>query len=114
MKQINNGFDACYYLTREGIVYNSKTNNYIQPNIRHSFSLKTTEGKYKKISLRELYKRVYNKYYVIDNIADLEGEQWKPIERTDNIYFISSKGRCKSYAYYEAIILKPNYINGYE
>lgn len=114
MQQINNNFDECYYLTEAGQVYNSKTDNYISATDKHSFTLKTKEGNYKKISLRELYKIVYNKYYIIDNIENLEGEEWKPIERTDNIYWISSKGRCKSYANYEAIILKPSYIKGYE
>ena len=85
MKQINNNFDACYYLTEEGKIYNSKTDNYIEANQVHSFRLKTIEGKYKKITLRELYKIVFDKYYVIDNIEDLEEENWKPIERTNNI-----------------------------
>ena len=70
--------------------------------------------KYKKITLRELYKIVFDKYYVIDNIEDLEEENWKPIERTNNIYWISDKGRVKSYSNYEAIILKPSYVRGYE
>lgn len=114
MKQINNNFDACYYLTEEGKIYNSKTDNYIEANQVHSFRLKTIEGKYKKITLRELYKIVFDKYYVIDNIEDLEEENWKPIERTNNIYWISDKGRVKSYSNYEAIILKPSYVRGYE
>lgn len=114
MQQVNNNFDACYYLTEEGIIYNSKTKAYIKPNKQHSFTLKTIEGNYRKIALRELYKLVYNKYYVIDNIEDLEGENWKPIDRTNNLYWISDKGRVKSYKGYEAIVLKPSYVKGYE
>lgn len=114
MQQVNNNFDACYYLTEEGIIYNSKTNNYINANDGHCFRLKTIDGNYKKISLRELYKIVYDKLFIIDNIENLEGENWKPIERTDNLYWISDKGRVKSYKGYEAIILKPSYIKGYE
>ena len=114
MKQVNNDFDACYYLTKEGKIYNSKTDNYIEAYKDHSFKLKTTEGNYKKITLRELYKIVYDELFIIDNVEDLEGEQWKPIERTDNLYWISDKGRVKSYKGYEAIILKPSYVKGYE
>lgn len=114
MRQLNNNFDACYYLTREGKIYNSKTDNYLEADAGHSFRLKTIEGNYKKISLRELYKIVYDEYFVIDNIDDLEGEEWRPIERTNNKYWISSKGRCKSLINYEAIILKPSYVRGYE
>lgn len=114
MKQINNGFDGCYYLTEEGRVYNSKTKNEIKIDKYHCYRLKTIAGKYKKISLRELYKLTYSKYYIIDNIENLENEHWKAIERTDNIYWISDKGRVKSYKGYEAIILKPSYVKGYE
>lgn len=114
MKQINNNFDSCYYLTKEGEVYNSNTNTYKKAYKDHSFKLKTIEGDTKKISLRELYKLVYNELYIIDNIANLEGEEWQPIDRTNNTYWISSCGRVKSYANYEAIILKPSYVKGYE
>lgn len=114
MKQINNNFASYYYLTREGTVYNSNTEKYKEPYADHSFKLKTIEGKYKKVTLRELYKLVYNEYYVIDNIEDLEGEQWKVIEGTNGLYRISSKGRVKSYVNYDAIILKPSYSNGYQ
>lgn len=113
MKQINNGFDTCYYMTREGKVLNKDTGNYLTLN-NYSYSLKTTEGKYKKITLRKLYKLVFNKDYIVDNIENLEGEEWKPVERTNEKYWISSKGRCKSYKGLEAIILKPNYVKGYQ
>ena len=114
MQQINNNFAACYYLTEEGKVFNSSTNKYIKADNRHSFKLKTLDGNYKRISLRELYKLIYNKWFCIDNIENLENEVWKPVERTDDIYWISDKGRCKSLANYEAIILKPRFVNGYE
>lgn len=114
MKQINNGFDERYYLTRSGEVYDNTRDTYKKADKQHVFKLRTVEGKYKKISLRPLYKLVYDEIYVIDNTEDLEGEEWKAIDRTDNIYWISDKGRVKSYASYEAKILKPYINNGYK
>ena len=114
LQQINNNYADYYYLTEEGTIYNSKTNKYIKPCSNNLFKLKTIEGNYVKISLKKLYKLVFNKCYVIDNIEDLSGEHWKPIERTDNCYYVSDKGRIKSYKGYQAIILKTYLTNGYE
>lgn len=114
MKQINNNFDSCYYLTRKGEVYNCITDKYIKADSCRSFKLKTIEGNTRKISLKKLYKLVFNENYCVDNIENLQNEEWKPIERTDNKYWISDKGRVKSYSHYEAIILKPNITKGYE
>lgn len=113
-QQINNGYDEQYYITREGKVYNSKTGNLITRYKDCYYKLKTVSGKYKTVSLKELYKLVYNEVYIKDNIENLIDEVWKPIERTDNLYWISNKGRVKSYIGYEAKLLKPLYVNGYE
>lgn len=107
MKQINNGFCSCYYLTEEGKIYNADTKEYKEANKEHYFLLKTEKNTTKKVYLRQLYKLVYNKHYVIDNIVNLENEVWKEIEGTDSLYYISNLGRVKSYANYEAKILKP-------
>lgn len=50
---------------------------------------------------------VYNKEFCIDNIENLKDEEWKPIIETDGLYFVSNKGRIKSYHDYKAKILKP-------
>ena len=113
MHQINNGFADYYYLTEAGEVYNITTEKYIKPDNNHIFRLKTNENKTKKISLRNLYKLVFNKYFYIDNISDLPDEQWKVIENTNNRYYISNKGRVKSIVNYNAKILKPNNQTGY-
>lgn len=113
MQQLNNGFEDYYYLTVEGEVYNSKTKRKLKADSKHSFKLKQKSGNRKTITLKELYKLVYNKIYCKDNIKNLENEEWKPIERTNNIYWISSKGRVKSLQGYEAIILKESHVNGY-
>ena len=114
MKQIKNNFEDYYYLTIDGKVYNSNTDSYVKID-KHSYKLKTTDGKLKSISLKRLYKLVYNKVFCIDNIQDLEGEKWAEIEDTSQNYYISSYGRIKSYAKYEATILKPSITpKGYE
>lgn len=114
IKQINSGFDAAYWLTEEGKVYNKLEKRCLRIDNKHTFRIKTKEGKYKRITLKALYKLVYNKEYCLDTIENLEGEQWKEIEDTNKLYFVSNKGRVKSYKYYDARILKPNIINGYK
>lgn len=107
MEQLNNGYASCYYLTKDGKIYNSSTKKFLKADDRHSFRLKTEEEKYKRVTLKELYKLVYNDIYCEDSIEDLEGEVWQPIEDTNNMYYVSNKGRVKSRAAYKAILLKP-------
>ncbi len=105
MKSIENGFLECYFL-EDGRVYNINTNKYLKP-YNNIFKLKTSTGEIKSISLKKLYKLVFNKVYCVDNITNIEGEIWKEIKDTDGNYFISSYGRVKSYTGYQAVILKP-------
>ena len=58
--------------------------------------------------LKTLYKLVYNEIYCFDDIENLSGEQWKLIDNTNGIYYISNKGRVKSKAGYKARLLKPS------
>ena len=111
IKQIKNGFAEYYYITEEGKVYNKETKKYLKINNKHRYYLRKT----KSISLKQLYKMTYNKVFCIDNIQDQENEIWREIENTDQRYFVSNKGRIKSYCKYEAIILKTTITyNGYE
>ena len=56
----------------------------------------------------------YNKPYSKDKIENLDNEEWKEIDDTDHLYYISNKGRIKSLQAYEAVILKPyNNQSGY-
>lgn len=64
-------------------------------------------GKEIRITQKKLYKQVFGMEFCIDEIENLSGEEWKPIENTDNKYFISNYGRVKSYCGYNAIVLKP-------
>lgn len=107
MKSIKKfGFSSNYYLTEQGLIYDTKTKRYIKPYSDHCFKLKTDNGTRKTISLKSLYKLVFGKIYCIDNISSLQNEVWKPIKGTEE-YFISNYSRIISYKGYEAILLKP-------
>ena len=106
MKQINNGFSNIYYLTEDGVVYNKKTDKYIKYDMKHQYRLKQKCGLYKCISLKTLYRKVYNKEFCIDNIQSLDNEVWDPIDGSDGLYYCSNFGRIKSYNGYKAILLK--------
>lgn len=114
MKQINNGYLPIYYLKKDGTIYNTASGKTMKPNHKHSFYLKTVDGKLKTVSLKTIYREVFNLPFCEDKIKDLEGEQWKVISGTDGTYWVSNLGRVKSYQGYEAIIMKPRIENGYE
>lgn len=114
MLQINNGYLPVYYLKEDGTIYNAASNKIIKPDNKHAFYLKTVDGKKKTVSLKTIYRQVFNLPFCEDNIKDLEGEQWKEISGTQKAYWVSNLGRVKSYQGYEAIIMKPRIENGYE
>lgn len=114
MKQIKNGYADYYYLLEDGSVYNAAADMLLKISKKHSYLLKTIDNVRKKVSVKTLYKLVYNKPFCIDNITNLDNEQWKQIYDTDGLYYISNKGRVKSLKGYTAIILKPfNNQSGY-
>lgn len=115
MEKINDGFCSYYYFDREkNMIYNSRTNKYLKfDNNTRSIKLKTIDNKYKRINLKLIYQLLYNENYCIDNVKNLEHEEWREIEGTKKAYYVSNKGRVKSILGYEAIILKPLNLNGY-
>lgn len=114
MIQINGSFKSCYYLTEDCRIYNADKDIYISADKRNNFHLKTKDNNTRKISKKILYQQVYNKPYCIDKIENIENEIWKEIENTNGKYYISSKGRLKSYAREEAVLLKATLTkNGY-
>ena len=100
MKQIKNGYCDYYYLTNDGKVYNNITKKYLKLD-KYNYRLMTKQGIAKKITLKELYKIVYNKIYCIDTVKSLENEIWKEIPNTQGNYYISNYGRVKSYCKYK-------------
>ena len=106
MKQVNHGYADYYYLLEDGRLYNAATDQYIKQSDRHTYILRTIDNNRKKVSLKTLYKLVYNKQYSKDSIQNLDNEQWKEIYDTEGMYYISSRGRIKSLQGYETIILK--------
>lgn len=106
MKQLNNGYANYYYLLEDGSLFNAFINKTIQPSNKHMYVIRTVNNDRKKVSLKTLYKLVYNKPYSKDNIKTLKNQLWKEIEQTEGLYYISNKGRVKSLQGYETIILK--------
>lgn len=114
MIQINNGYKDYYYLQENGAIYDAAAGKILEPNDKHLYRLKQEDNTYKKVSIRTLYKALYNKPFSKDSIEDLEGEEWKEITGTDGYYLVSNMGRIKSLQNYNAIILKPySNQNGY-
>lgn len=115
MKEIKNGFDERYCLTKDGLVIDrvsEKVKNYDGDNC---IRLKLENGNVKKIAKKNLYKLVYGKPFCIDDVKDLDGEEWREVEDTNGEYFISNLGRLKSLKGYKAKVLSPTTTkSGYE
>ena len=106
IKQINNGFADYYYLLEDGRVYNKDNDTYLNKN-KNSYKLKTVNGKFETINLKKLYLLVFDKVFCIDNIDNLDCEEWRMIPETQGNYYCSNRGRIKSYVGYNAILLNP-------
>lgn len=107
MQQLKKPFRSCYYLLENGNIYDESKKQEKQADSNHMFRLLTEDNKQKKVSLKRLYRELYNKEYCKDNIESLQGEEWREIENTEGKYYVSNKGRIKSLEGYEAKILKP-------
>lgn len=104
-----------YRITKSGKVYKGfQKQRELKKDIHNRFYLISDCGKAKRITQKELYRKVYNKEFCIDNISNLSGEEWKEIQGTNGKYYISNCGRVKSLCKYTAHILKPyQKHNGY-
>lgn len=98
-----------YQISRQGNILDTRTGQAAAaiPGTQHAFYLYNEAGTRVKTGLKRVYREVFNAEYCQDNIPDIAGEVWKPIKGTKKKYFISNKGRVKSFCGYQAIILKP-------
>lgn len=107
------GFEEYYYLDNDKI-YNKKRQAYVKEVSEFRYRLKVNKGKYQSISMKEIYRRLFNKVFCKDNIKLLENESFKEIKDTNGNYEVSNLGRVKSKANNHAIILKSQITkNGY-
>lgn len=114
MKQIGTPYKDYYYLTEDNKIYNSLTKRYLRKN-NNMFKLVREDNKRVNVTLKEIYCKVHNKIYCIDNIENLQGEKWKEIVNSGGNYFISNMGRIKSYKGYNAKLLSQSTAdNGYK
>lgn len=111
MKRLNGSYKSCYYLTEDGRLYNEDTKEYTAADKRNNFYIEEETGGKKKISLCKLYAAIYNKPYSIDNVDTLDNEEWREIDNTNGKYYVSSKGRIKSYARKQALLMRPALTN---
>lgn len=108
------GFSDCYYLDNDKI-YNIKRKQYVKEVAEYRYKLRTKDGRTKSITIKEIYKKLYNTVFCIDNIVRLENEEFKEIEGTKGNYYVSNFGRVISYTANHAIVMKPTVTNkGYE
>ncbi|MCM1265420.1 MAG: NUMOD4 domain-containing protein, partial [Candidatus Gastranaerophilales bacterium] len=114
MKQIGTPYKEYYYLCDDNRVYNSLTKRYLRKN-NNMFKLVNNDNKRVNVTLKELYYKVHDKVYCIDDIENLDNEEWKEIKESNGNYFISNMGRIKSYKGYNARILSQvTTANGYK
>lgn len=104
-----------YILSIDGKLYKiSPKKKEIKKDKSNVFTLIDDNGNRKRISLKQLYRKVYNREYCIDEIENIQNEVWKEIDETNGKYFISNFSRVKSYCRYKAIIIQQNLkSNGY-
>lgn len=113
MKQIGTPYKDYYFLDGNK-VYNSLTKRYLRAN-KNMFKLVNEHDNRVNVPLKEIFYKVNQKVYCIDDIESLQGEEWKEIVNSGGNYFISNMGRIKSYKGYNAKLLSQTTAdNGYK
>ncbi len=108
------GFKDQYILYQNGVVFDTELKKCVSADRDNALKLITADGKKKKITIKSLYRKAFNKEFCIDKIQLLDGEKFKEIENTNGKYFVSNYGRIKSYCGYTAIIrILEQHCNGY-
>lgn len=101
------GFSEAYIITPEGRVFDTLKGKEVKRYADYRYNLKDTNGNRRNVSLKSLYRLVFKKEYCEDLIPDLPEEKWRDFTGTNGRYFISNKGRIKSYCHYKSKLLKP-------
>lgn len=97
-----------YEINRQGVIQEARTRQAVAPiaGKPYTYLLYDKAGERRQIGLKRVYREVFNAEYCQDSTQDITGETWKPITGTNGRYFVSDKGRVKSYCQYKARILK--------
>lgn len=106
-----------YEINRQAVIREARTRQEIQPiaGKPYTFLLYDKTEERRQVGLKRVYREVFNAEFCQDSTQDITGEEWKPITGTKGRYFVSNKGRVKSYCHYEARILKEDDNgNGYK
>lgn len=108
------GFAEYYYLDNDKI-YNVTRKKYLKEIGKYRYRLRTKEGKSKSVTIKEIYRRLYNKVFCVDNVTRLNDEEFREIEGTNGNYMVSNYGRVLSCISNYSMILKPTITEkGYE
>lgn len=103
------GYGKEYYITKEAKVYDANTDKEVSKD-RNCYILKAADGSTVKRSYRKLYQEAFGEVWCVDDVQDLDGEEWRKIPDVKN-YYCSNMGRIKSYNNPKAIIRKPYISN---
>ena len=104
-----------YYMLDGYEIYNNNRKCHIKPVSEFRYRLVTKDGIYKSVTIKEIYKKLFDKVFCIDNVKRLNEEEFKEIEGTDGKYLCSNKGRILSYIGNYSMLLKPTITpKGYE
>ncbi len=106
---------ADYYYLDNNKIYNIKRKRYVKEVGEYRYKLRNNKGFYKSITMKEIYRKLFDKVFCIDNTKSLENEIFKEIKDTNGNYEVSNFGRIKSKVGNHAIIMQ-TYITkkGYE
>lgn len=101
------GFSNKYELFYDGRIVASPAAEMSVIKGGYTVILNDRNGKKQRITLKNLYRKAFDKEYCVDTIKSLNGEIWKEVDGTKGRYFVSNYGRLKSYCKYNAILIKP-------
>lgn len=103
-------------------IYDKQKKKTVIPVINHRVYLRDENNNRLSYTMKEIVREVYDLEYCLDSIPDLPGEQWffigsefdKRFKNYNGTYLVSDRGRVKSYAGYEAALMKAKpYTHGY-